>query len=142
MTAQELYKVRELRNRILAMTRHIETLRIAASNLVPVLDGMPHARNAESRVENLTLKIVESEKELSALREEFDATAAQLADKIKIAPLTMREREVLILRYVACERFRDISFQMNYSDAHVFRLHSDGVEKILRDKNDSKAIVE
>lgn len=138
MTAQELYKVRELRNRILALTRHIERLRIAANNLVPVLDGMPHARNAESRVESLTVKIVECEEELSALRTELDEAAAQLAGKIKNAPLTMQEREVLILRYVACERFRDISFQMHYSDAHVFRLHSDGVEKILCDNNESK----
>ena len=137
MTAQELYKVRELRNKILATTRHSESLRLAATNLVPIMDGMPHARTSESRVEKLSLKIVECEKELTGLREEFDAAAALLADKIKAAPLTPQEREVLILRYVACERFRDISFQMNYSDAHVFRLHSDGVEKILQGQCDS-----
>lgn len=142
MTEQELYKARELRNRILALMRHTESLRLSASNLVPVLDGMPHARNATSRVEKISLNIIESENELEVLREEFDTVAAQLADKIKIAPLSPQEREVLILRYVACERFRDISFQMHYSDAHVFRLHSEGVEKILRDKNESKAIVE
>ncbi|MBQ7453955.1 MAG: hypothetical protein IJS69_02740 [Selenomonadaceae bacterium] len=98
---------------------------------------MPHARNATSRVENISLKIIESEKELEGLREEFDTVAGQLADKIKIAPLSPQEREVLILRYVACERFRDISFQTHYSDAHVFHLHRSAVDKILADRNNS-----
>lgn len=135
MTEQELYKARELRNRILALMRHSESLRLSASNLVPVLDGMPHARNATSRVENISLKIIENEKELATLREEFDAEAAKLADKIKNAPLSPQEREVLILRYVACERFRDISFQTHYSDAHVFHLHRSAVDKILEDNS-------
>lgn len=137
MTAQELYKVRELRNKILATTRHLESLRISASNLVPVLDGMPHARNATSRVEKISLNIIENENELTALREEFDAEAAKLADKIKAAPLKPQEREILILRYVACERFRDISFQTGYSDAHVFYLHRSAVDKILSAEDNS-----
>ena len=137
MTEQELYKARELRNRILAMARHVESLRISASNLVPVLDGLPHARQSESRVEKIALKVLESEKELASLREEFDTVAAQLAEKIKNAPLSSQEREILILRYVACERFRDISFQTNYSDAHVFHLHRTAVDKILSDKDNS-----
>lgn len=130
MTERELNEVRELKKQIQVEERRLQALRAAAENLVPILDGMPHAKNRKSRVANIAALIIEEEQSLNKMRENVDNTSAELAEKIRNEPLTSREKEILILRYVACMNFRDIEFKLHLSDARIFYLHRSALRKI------------
>lgn len=133
MNERELNRVRELKEKIRELERHIAALRSSAENIVPVLDGMPHSTDVKSKVETLALHIVHSEQELEALRSELCTAAIHITTQIQNANLKRAEKTILILRYVVCMNFRDISFQLEQSDATTFRLHHDGVQKMRVD---------
>ena len=133
MTEIELNKARELKERIRELERHIAALRLSAENIVPALDGMPHATDIKSKVEKLAAHIVDAEQELKIVRAELCAAAIHIATRIQAADLKRQEKTVLILRYVTCMNFRDISFQLGLSDATTFRIHRDGFKKMIVD---------
>ena len=114
MTEQELNSVRDLKKRIRDLETRLQTLRLSAENLVPILDGLPHSTEAKSRVEKLALEIVEKESELTALREQIILDKSRLAD--------------LILRYIECLSFRETARRMKYGLRHIYKIH----EKFLK----------
>lgn len=130
MTEAELNEVRELKKKIQAEERQLQILRAAAENLAPILDGLPHAQNHSSRVAQIATLVIDAERSLNALKEKFDAVGAALTKKIQREPLTTREQEILILRYVACMNFRDIEFVLHLSDARVFYCHRSALNKV------------
>ena len=135
MTERELNKARELKERIRELERHIAALRLSAADIVPGLDGMPHGTDIKSKVEKLAARLVDEERELESIRAELCAAAIHIATQIQAADLKRKEKTVLILRYVTCMNFRDISFQLGLSDATTFRLHHDGIKKMIVDES-------
>ena len=133
MTERELNEARELKERIRELERHISTLRLSAADITPKLDGMPRATDIKSKVEKLAAHIVDAEQELESIRAEFCAAAITITTRIQNADLNRKEKTLLILHYCACMNFRDISFQMGLSDATTFRLHRDGLKKMIVD---------
>ena len=131
MTEQELNQVRELNVKIKTIENQLSILRKRAEDLVPKRDGLPHSSGIHSKVESLALKIVEASEGLPALHEQITQAAAVLTEKICREVDEPNQRTVLILRYVFCMNFRDISFQTGYSDRKVFALHHDAL-KILQ----------
>ena len=131
MTEKELNSVRVLHEQIQAVEKQLSTLRKHAEDITPKLDGLPHATTIQSKVENLALKIVERCKELEALHEQIIAATADLTQKICDKIKNPQERTVIIFRYISCMTFRDIGFEMGKSDARVFQLHHDALEKII-----------
>ena len=132
MTDQELNRARDLRQKIRDLERHLQALRLSVENLVPVIDGLPHSHEVSRRVEKLAVKIVDAERELDQLREEYVNAAIDLEQKINSAPLDLQEKTILILRYVACKNFRDIEFELKSNDARVFYLHRTAQKKFCR----------
>lgn len=133
MTERELNEARDLKERIRELERHIAALRLSAADIVPALDGMPRATDIKSKVEKLAARIVDDERELESIRAKFCAAAITIATRIQNADLKRQEKTLLILRYVVCMNFRDISFQMGLSDATTFRIHRDGLKKMTVD---------
>ena len=132
MTEKALNSVRELNKQIRRLEQHLQALRLSAENLVPILDGLPHYNEAKSRVEKIALMIIECERELENLRAQLDRASEELPARIHDEVPDVQERTVLLLRYVACMRFRDIAFQLERSEARVFQIHHDVLKKILR----------
>lgn len=130
MTQAELNEARELRDLMRNEERRLNAYRLAAQNLVPLLDGMPHARNCAGKPEKIALLIVESELKLIELNERYDAACDKLARKIKAEIADGTEQEILLLRYVACMNFRDIEIKLDMSDARIFYLHRNGIKKL------------
>ena len=128
MTNEELNSVRDLQSRARDLKRHVDELRMSVENLVSLLDGMPHAKQLKSRVESLTLKIVEEERELEALREEILIAKSQLTELILNATDKPTVQTLLILRYVECLSFKETARRMKYGLRHIFKLH----EKFLK----------
>lgn len=123
MTAQEINKARELCKRIRELEKELARLCLSRDNIVPVLDGMPHATDVKSKVENLALRIVENQRVLENLRVEFEAEKARLASVIMSEFDDPTAQSLLLLRYVSCLPFREIARRMRYGLRHVFKLH-------------------
>ena len=130
MTEQELNRVREFNSKIREIEIHLTTLRNRADDITPKFDGLPHASTIRSQVENLALKIVEESLQLDELHARIVSEAANLTKEICRLVADPQERTVMILRYVSCMRFRDISFRMNFSDRKVFTLHHDALKNL------------
>ena len=124
MTKAELHEVRELRKRIKETEQKIEIIRARQTNLVPLMDGMPRAKNARSKVEDLTVKVMELQSELEDLHEKYLDAQAALADKIMTDLDEPNLQTVLIFRYVECLTYREIARRMNFTVRHVFDIHS------------------
>lgn len=125
----ELQTVYRMNQRMKKVEEKIAMLKDAQRNIVPSIDGLPKARGVgASQVENLTVKIMTLEKELSTLREQVVSSAVELATAItdKVAAPASR---ILLARYVGCQKFKQIISETHYSDAHVYRLHADGVKQ-------------
>lgn len=130
MTREELEEVRELKREMRREEGRLTTLRLSMETLTQLMDGMPHARSQSSKVERLTLQIIETERLIGELRARLLEAATKILDAIKNAPLTQNEQQLLILRYVQCLNFKDIWERLEYSDAHVYRLHAEALEKM------------
>ena len=129
MTEKELNGVREIQKMIRKLERHIQELRMSAENLVPILDGLPHSKQAKSRVEKLALEIAEGEHELELLNWRLLDEKARLIDLILNETLEPAVQTLLVLRYVECLSFKETARRMKYGLRHVFKLH----EKIFKD---------
>ena len=131
MTERELNEVRELRSEINDLERKIELMRGALNNIVPPRNGMPQGRGQESRIENMVAQISELETELLELKKRRELAIVKITAGICAANLSGKEASVIWRRYVKCMRFRDIGFELKYSDAHVFYLHRRGLKKVV-----------
>ncbi|MBR3746219.1 MAG: hypothetical protein IKN27_04580 [Selenomonadaceae bacterium] len=129
MIGKELNTVHELKKKIRDVERRLQSLRTAAENLVPVLNGLPHSKGAKSRVEKIALDIVATEHELELLRGQMPLMKSELADKILHEVNAPDLQTLLILRYVECLSFNEIARRMKYGLRHIFRLH----EKFFKD---------
>lgn len=123
MTKEELCSVRELQKKIRTHEQRLEALRMSAKNIVPILDGLPHATEAKSKVEKIALRIVEVERELEELRGQLVQSKSGLADKIMREVEAPEVQTLLILRYVDCCPYKEIARRMRYALRHVFKLH-------------------
>lgn len=123
MTEQELFVVCNLKREIKDLEKKLQTLKMSAGNLVPIIDGLPHATQAKSRVERITLMIVDAERELDSLRDRLVQAKTELADKIMCDFSEPPIQTLLILRYVECLPFKDIAPRMFYGLRYVFKLH-------------------
>ena len=130
MTEREINEVREMRSEINDLERKIEIMRGALMNIVPLRNGVPQGHDLDSRVEKTVVQIGELEEELLELKKRRELAKIKITANICAANLTGQEAAVIYSRYVKCMRFRDICFELNYSDYHVFRLHKSGLKKL------------
>lgn len=124
----ELNIVRELKKLLVKEEQRLNSLRINALNITPILDGLPHAKTAQSKVEKNALKIIESEQELETLRAELIQAKSVLADKIMTQVDEPNYQTLLVLRYVECLSFREIARRMHFVLRNIFTLHDAALE--------------
>ena len=132
MTEQELNSVRELKKRIRDLESHLQSLRTAAENLTPILDGLPHSTERKSRVEKIALMIVEDTRELESLRKELIPAKSKLADIILREVEDITVQTLLVLRYVECCPVKEVARRMQYSVRAVFKMHAHFLKEFIR----------
>ena len=136
MTESELNDVRGIKERIRDLEWHLKTLKLSVEKMVPIIDGLPHASDAKSKVEELTVQIIDDERELENLREQFVSATIELTSKINALKLSQMEKTVLIMRYGICMNFQNIWLELGISDARLFYIHRTALKKILKSKVD------
>lgn len=121
----KLSAVVELRAKINDTKTELERLKMMSSSFPSRLDGMPTAKSTTSRVESLSVKILDCECRLTELVEEKIRTQIDLSLEI-MSRVTGKARDVLILRYVDCKPFATIIDELKYSKSTIFNLHRRG----------------
>ena len=124
---------RRLTKEIKRLEAELATLQRAAQDLVPVRDGQPKGQSQTSTVEKLVERLVSKEMEIYDLRSHLDAVKVELINRICAVDMADYEKRVLLLRYVSCMNFRDICFELDYSDARIYQWHRAGLEKLQSD---------
>jgi len=128
VTKQELCAVRGLKKKQRELEKHLQELKVASENIVPVLDGLPRAKNAHSRVERIALGILQCEQEIVEICGLIVKAQEELADKITSELTSPALFTFAVLRYIECLSFKDTAHRMKITLRHAFRLD----EKILK----------
>ena len=130
MTIEKLNSVRK----VAAEIRELEWLKARmyqkAADLVRPMNDMPKEKNLLSPTEILALKILKLTERIDNLSELKNKLAAELSVELVNSPLPVKVRSGMLMRYVECKNFRDISLETGLSDARVYQLHREGVLKI------------
>ena len=121
MTRRELNGVRQLRNRIRQQEDYLHGLRGLIWSMENQL-RQGQSNSVGKRVESLTLKIIDAEERLQWLLEQLDEAKADL--RILITKETYDPlKRILILRYVGCWTWTEISKDTGLSRRTIYRLH-------------------
>ena len=111
---------------------------IRESKLFPSLqiDGMPHSRiNSDlsvyaEKVSDLIEKIGRQKLECHRKYEEISEAISNMKDDT--------EKEVLMRRYILCEKWESIAVAMNYTYHHVIKIHGNALQHFKIPKHDTQ----
>lgn len=122
----ELTTVLELEEEISATRDEIESLRAkATAPSTSKIDGLGHAAPMASRVETLTVKIVDAERRLENLREEWAIASPKLSAEI-VRRVTGKAWRFLFERYVEGKSVSEIADEMSLTASRVRQLIIEG----------------
>ena len=107
----------------------LKELREMAAALVKEADGLPRSESRSSKVEKLTILIVDSENRIAALKAVKSACVMELYGLINAAIDDSVMRAVLLYRNGYCKTFRAISRELGYSERRIYQLHCSGMKK-------------
>lgn len=111
----KLTAVIELDEKIFATQELLDSLRAKTKEAATSkLDGLPHGKATASRVETLTVKIVDTERSLDNLREEYAITMLDLTEEIT-RRVDGKAATVLHKRYVGMKSIPVIANEMDLS---------------------------
>lgn len=122
MTANELYSVRNLKNKVKSLEQARASLLATAEDLASVVDDMPRPTDIKSRVEKLAIKILEVDAELDKVREQMIQAEIELAKKIVSEVANPTLQKFAILCYVKCLSYKEIAAEMGYTRRNVYFL--------------------
>lgn len=134
----KLSAVMELEQEIKFTRNRLLLLRQMATNITPIIDGLPRKSSVSSKIENAAVQIVDAQRRLDELADEYATTTIELSEKIYQRVKGGKMREILFQRYVLCKSFAEIAADMNYDTTHIYRLHKRGKQEYERTDTDDK----
>lgn len=130
MTSVELNSVWRAKHEAERGERRLKDLEVLAESTTPILDGMPHSKPLEYKVELLATRMAECREEISRLKETLVQTKFDLLNHLQSFHLPELQERVLSYRYVSCMKFTSIARRMNFSYAYISKLHVKGLEAL------------
>jgi len=128
---KRLERISRLHKQILSSERELERLREQAESIpTPDIskDRVITSRNND-RIGFYAVRIADIEKDLDDMQEEITFLIKWASREIDRVADDFHRR-ILTKRYVFCERWDIIAWDMGYSKAHIFRIHKDALEYI------------
>lgn len=139
LTYETINTVRSLCKNYGRELRRLEDLNFCSTNLVPKLDGMPHAQAQASKTETVATLIIETEQKLANLAAQIEQakfTLLRQLDAFAIRELPLR---VLMYHYVSCQSFSAIARIMHFARSYIFYLHDEGLRACGLDSREMMA---
>ena len=128
-----LTAVQEIKSKIDDERSKLETLKMATAVHTPIIDGLPRPTSQQSsRVEGLTVAILESERRIAELADEYVDAIVALTREIFQRVKDVVAFEVLLRRYILCKPFAEIATELGYSESRIFYWHRQGKNKFER----------
>lgn len=137
MTEEELKAVRKIKDKLDSEEQVLNGLRESGLRIISAYSETPSSSGgnfSDSAVEKFTLRIIGAEKRIENLKVLLTDAMTELEEKINATVEDLRAREILILRYVYCLKFKDISQMLSYSEKHIRRLHKAAKEMVLAEE--------
>ncbi len=131
MTAKEyLSQARHFDLKINSKLEHLNSLSDLANKCTSHISGMPGSplsskslmADAINKVIDLQNEIAEDIKKLVEIKDEI-LKVIQRVDDVEL-------QIILEKRYLCCNRWEDIAFEMRYSMQHTFRMHTKALKKV------------
>lgn len=126
-----LNAVRTITDRERALKIKLQRLKDFQSDLSPKNDGTPCSQNHTSRLENLSVQIVDTENEIEKLTADRQELQFTLFNRLQANDkLTAKEFDVLYYRYICCLPFENVAKKIAYSTSRIFGLHRSALKKL------------
>lgn len=135
MTFEELNSVRKLKKQLADETEKLKVLDI-------VIESFPHkygkanggggnsAKVPTSPFEGFATLKVDTEEKIENLQKQLRETIPKLTALIQENFSDSTEQSLLIYRYVACKRFKEISYLLGYSEQWIYKKHRELLKKL------------
>lgn len=130
MTLDELNEVRNLRATLMDAEKVLEVWRRAGALKISTSEGLPKSHSVDSRVERVTVKVIDAERRVADLKAQLVDAIPRLEQKICAEVTDPAEQTLLLFRYIEGMHFRDIGFLMKYSEAYVYRIHNKALKNL------------
>lgn len=127
VTRDDLDRARELLAEIVRKNNRLEVMHSRVTG-----GAINYHEKVQESVSNsqeaLLTCMVDLEKELSANKTELRELQKEIKAWAKMLPLP--EKQVIMMRYIACMEWNEITDCMAYSPRQVFRFHGDAVKRL------------
>lgn len=138
MNAKEyLEQVRFIQTRLKALTAEVERLRTEAESTGINLDAMPKGSGEPDKIARLAAQLADCETTLQnemsglwSMRMRIIGELGQLRN--------YRHHQILYLRYVKCESWEHIAYDMGITWRHCYRLHGSALQEFEEVINGNK----
>lgn len=133
VTRDDLDRARELLAEIVRKNNRLEVMHSRVTG-----GAINYHEKVQESVSNsqeaLLTCMVDLEKELSANKTELRELQKEIRAWAKT--LSLPEKQVIMMRYIACLEWAEIADNMAYSLRQVFRFHGDAVNRLTRKVSD------
>ena len=124
ITHEELNSVWALKQRVDRERRRLTDLEVLAEAITPILDGMPHSKPIEYKVERLAVKSADCKSLINSLSEQLIQAKFELLNRLQTFNLSELQERVLSYHYVSCMKFKEIAKRIGYTNDYIRKLHA------------------
>lgn len=131
MTAKEyLRQAYLLDQRIEAKLFQLQSLKELALKCTSVMTGMPHSPNhGGSRLEDTITKIVDMQAEINNDIDRLVDLKQEISERIAALD-NPQQQAILMMRYIGCKNWAEISVELGYNLRYVYRVHSEALRAL------------
>ena len=136
---QYLLQVAELRDEAIVLAYKLAEQKKTSKRLIASYELSFGGSKKKYDISDEITKIKEKEQELQVAKENWLSKRQEIECFINNLQLNPKAKQVLSLKYICCDRWKDISDKLYYSERQILRLHLIGLKKVANNlKNVSK----
>lgn len=119
---ETLKEIRDLITKRDTKQAYIDRLMMSATNISPVLDGMPHGGGGSTtKIEHYSVECADKESELNDIKQQLELYSKDVKREIERVK-DERYRDALKLRYIECMSVKEVAECMHYDRKSMYRI--------------------
>ena len=120
-TRETLAEIRSLIRERDKKQSYIDRLWETATNISPVLDGMPHGGDTSTKVERYSIERADKAAELNDIKMQLSLYSKEIKKEI-MRIKDERNRDALGLRYIECLTVKEVADRMSYNRESMYKI--------------------